>query len=501
MSQFSAPAVQQSGSSRVPPGAFGFSAFLACHLENLNLLHPARGLVSMNADQVWKAALGELQLELTRATYETWLNDARLVAYEDGAFVIGVANTYARDWLEHRLRPVVLRILTRLAGRTVAVRFVVWEAPPAEPEPQSLALLRPVDEKPVRANGATVNSLNPSYTLDTFVVGPGNRLAHAACQAVAERPASAFNPLFLYGGVGLGKTHLLHAIGHIGRADGLRVLYVSAETFTNDLIEAIRARTTDAFRETYRTVDVLLIDDIHFIAGKESTQEEFFHTFNTLHGNGAQIVISSDRPPRSMALLEDRLRSRFEWGLMVDIQPPELETRVAILQQKAAQRGARVPDEILYLIAEHIRSNIRELEGGLNRVLAMATLTAQPLTPDLVLTTLAEMTACTRPEATAQTIIETVSGFYHLTPEELCSSSRTRRIARPRQIAMYLLRQETESSLSAIGRMLGKRDHTTVMHACAKIAAMIDESTAFRREIQSIRERIYRGSPAYQAAR
>ncbi len=450
--------------------------------------------MTVNAERIWQTVLGELQLEMTRATFETWLRETRLVAHEDGCFVIGTANAYARDWLEQRLRSVIVRALTRHAGRSAQVRFVVYEPPPSsQPEPLALPL-----DKAVRPNGNGALSLNPNYRFETFVVGPGNRLAHAACQAVAEQPARTFNPLFLYGGVGLGKTHLMHAIAHVTHLAGLRVVYVSAETFTNDLIEAIRGHSTEAFREKYRTADVLLVDDIHFIAGKESTQEEFFHTFNALHSNGSQIVVCSDRPPRAMALLEERLRSRFEWGLMVDIQPPELETRIAILKSKASIRGMTVPDEILYLIAERIQSNIRELEGGLNRVLAMTTLTNQPLSAELALEALSDLSACAPAEITTEAIVNAVAAFYNLTLAELTSSSRERRLARARQVAMFLLRQETDASLSQIAALMQRQDHTTVIYACDKVAAMMDEDPSFRREVQAIRERIYQDTPVRQ---
>ncbi|MCS7217343.1 MAG: chromosomal replication initiator protein DnaA, partial [Candidatus Bipolaricaulota bacterium] len=296
------------------------------------------------------------------------------------------------------------------------------------------------------------------YTFDSFIVGPGNRLAHAACMAVAERPARAFNPLFIYGGVGLGKTHLLHAVGHLCIASGLQTLYVSAETFTNDLIEAIRTQNTESFREMYRTVDVLLVDDVQFIAGKESTQEEFFHTFNALYGNGAQIVVSSDRPPRAMATLEERLRSRFEWGLMVDIQPPELETRVAILRRKATEMGVDLPDEICFLIARRFQNNIRELEGALNRVVAVATLTQQSLTPELALQALEDMAAHARPQVKPEDILQAVAAFYGVTLDELAGPGRSQTVVRPRQVACYLLRQEAGASLPQIGQWLGGRD-------------------------------------------
>lgn len=447
----------------------------------------------MDAHRIWQAALGELQLELTRATFETWLRNSRLVACEDGVFVIGVANTYARDWLESRLRSVVARVLTRLTGRTASVRFVVWEGQREEPEtPPPLPLLNGRTTEPSRRNERSSGTLNPRYTFDSFIVGPSNRLAHAACMAVAERPARAFNLLFIHGGVGLGKTHLLHAIGHVCRASGLQTLYVSAETFTNDLIEAIRHQTTEAFREVYRSVDVLLVDDVQFIAGKESTQEEFFHTFNALHGNGAQIVISSDRPPRAMAALEERLRSRFEWGLIVDIQPPDLETRIAILRWKAAELDIRVPDEICFLIAERFQSNVRELEGALNRVVAVATLTHQPLTPELAAQALEDMVAHTRPPVTPQSIIQSVADFYNLRVEELRGTSRRQSVVRPRQVACYLLRHEAGASLPQIGQWLGGRDHTTILHACKRIETLLEADGTLRREVQAIRERLYR---------
>lgn len=456
----------------------------------------------MDANRIWQAALGELQLELTRATFETWLRNSRLVACEDGVFIIGVANTYARDWLESRLRPMVARALTRLTGRTASVRFVVWEEQREELEnPPSLPLWVGKTAESSRRNERSTDPLNPRYTFDSFIVGPGNRLAHAACMAVAEQPARSFNPLFIYGGVGLGKTHLLHAIGHICRAGDRQTLYVSAETFTNDLIEAIRHQTTDAFREIYRTVDVLLVDDVQFIAGKESTQEEFFHTFNALHDNGAQIVISSDRPPRAMATLEERLRSRFEWGLLVDIQPPELETRIAILRRKAAELGVPVLDEICFLIAERFQNNIRELEGALNRVVAVATLTHQPLTPELALQALEDMVAHARPQVTPESVLQVVADFYNLSVEELKSASRRQSVVRPRQIACYLLRQEAGASLPQIGQWLGGRDHTTILHACERIAALLEEDRALRQEIQTIRERLYREPLAQGRAR
>jgi chromosomal replication initiator protein len=440
----------------------------------------------MDAERIWQAALGELQMGMPRAAYDTWVRDAELLAYEDGAFVVGVQNAYARDWLHDRMLATVKRVLTGLAGRAVEVRFVVWQGDPEEAEPLP-ALPAPA---PARPNGAASTYLNSRYTFETFVVGPSNRLAHAAAQAVAESPAKAYNPMFLYGGVGLGKTHLLHAVGNACAPLGLQVLYVSSEEFTNDLINAIRTHTTDAFRERYRRIDVLLIDDIQFLAGKESTQEEFFHTFNALHGQDRQLVISSDRPPKALVTLEERLRSRFEWGLTADIQPPDLETRVAILRSKAERAGRSVEPALLERIARRIQSNIRELEGALTRVLAYADLIGAPLSPDLIETALSDMVP--RGGAlTAERIIAVVAEHFGLETDALLGRGRAKDVALPRQVAMYLLRGETNASLPQIGDALGGRDHTTVMYGCEKVAERMETDEALRRRVTAIREVLY----------
>jgi chromosomal replication initiator protein len=425
---------------------------------------------------------------MTQATFDTWLRGAKFVKYEYGSFVVGVKNGYAKDWLEHRLLPTIKRTLCRLAGKQVDVHFVVWDGQPRQQEEAALLDMPAPASTPPPALPAA--NLNPRYVFDSFVVGLGNRLAHAASMAVTESPAQAYNPLFVYGGVGLGKTHLLHAIGHACHAQGLRVLYASSEDFTNDLIEAIRARTTDMFREKYRTADVLLVDDIQFIAGKESTQEEFFHTFNTLHGAGKQIVLSSDRPPKAMVTLEERLCSRFEWGLIADVQPPDLETRIAILRSKAASCGAAVPDDILALIAARVQSNIRELEGALNRVVALSRLTHQPLTDELAETALSELMP-QRSKLTEEQILETVADHFGVERTAFEGPSRSRAIARPRQVAMYLLREETGASLPQIGALLGGRDHTTVLYGCERIADLIEEDAEMRREVIGLRQQLY----------
>jgi chromosomal replication initiator protein len=455
----------------------------------------------MKAEQAWQAAVGQLQMEMPKAAFNTWVRDAELIAYEDGVFMVGVPNAYARDWLESRLTSTLARMLTGIMNRTCTVRFSVWQGERSEEQADDFSDLLPDLDPPANANlltnQAPVKSLalNSRYTFENFVVGASNRLAHAASLAVAEKPAQAYNPLFLYGGVGLGKTHLLHAIGNQCQARGLAVLYVSSEEFTNDLINSIRTHTTQAFRDKYRRVDVLLIDDIQFIAGKESTQEEFFHTFNTLHGQEKQIVVSSDRPPKLLVTLEDRLRSRFEWGLAADIQPPDFETRVAILRSKASRCGHAVPGDILETIARRVQSNIRELEGALTRIQAFSDLSGMPLTPQLVETALADLLP-RRTEVQPQDIIRRVAQSFGISLERMLGRERTREVALPRQIAMYLLRQEANCSLPQIGDALGGRDHTTVMYACQKVEELLEQDDRLRRQVIELREQLY-GAPSF----
>ncbi len=441
----------------------------------------------MNIEQAWKSVLGQLQMDMPRASFETWVRDTYPLSYQNGILTVGTPNAYARDWLEARLTSTVNRLLIGILNAYVQVRFVVAPSPKTEIEALPAEETAREEEKAPRQAHPR---LNARYTFETFVVGSGNRLAHAACIAVAERPARAYNPLFLYGGVGLGKTHLLHAIGNFCHARGLKVLYVSSEEFTNDLINAIRNQTTQAFREKYRSIDILLVDDIQFIAGKESTQEEFFHTFNALHSQEKQIIISSDRSPKALVTLEERLRSRFEWGLIADIQPPDFETRLAILRYKAERMGRSVPTEILELIARRIQSNIRELEGALNRVLAFADLSRIPLTPDLVEVALADILP-SRTGIDSKRIIEAVAQTFNISAEKLLSRDRSREVALPRQIAMYLLREEANASLPQIGEALGGRDHTTVMYAIEKVREMIERDDMLRRQVIQIRQQIY----------
>ncbi|HKZ55082.1 MAG TPA: chromosomal replication initiator protein DnaA [Anaerolineales bacterium] len=438
----------------------------------------------MDAHRLWDAALGQLQIEIPRSAFDTWVYGAELLTYEDGTFIVGVQNAYARDWLQDRLHPTIRRVLSGISGRTVDVRFVVSHDEPALEEP-TIAL-----EIPQPASSNLVCNLNPRYSFDSFVVGPSNRLAHAAAQAVAESPARAYNPLFLYGGVGLGKTHLLHAMGNACSARGFQVLYVSSEEFTNDLIHAIRMHTTDTFRERYRRISVLLVDDVQFIAGKEATQEEFFHTFNTLHGQDKQLVISSDRPPKAFVTLEERLRSRFEWGLTVDIQPPDLETRLAILGSKAERSGHTVEPEHLEMIARRVQSNIRELEGALTRVLAFSDLSGVPLTKAVVESALVDFF----PRAGALSpdqIIAAVARQFGVDEDRLLSKERSARVSLPRQVAMYLIRQEAGLSLPQIGDTLGGRDHTTVIYGLEKISDLLETDDSLRRQVFAVREALH----------
>lgn len=448
----------------------------------------------MNAERHWQAALGQLQIDLPRATFETWVRDAELLTHEDGCYVIGVKNAYARDWLQDRLLSTVKQTLAGICGRTVEIRFVVWGGGGASSDHSQQLSSAPAEP----AESAADEPRSPwvvssRYSFENFVVGPSNRLAHAAALAVAESPARSYNPLFLYGGVGLGKTHLLHAIGQACASRDLRVLYVSSEEFTNDMINAIRSHTTDAFRGRYRQIDVLLIDDIQFIAGKESTQEEFFHTFNTLHSHDKQIVISSDRPPKALVTLEERLRSRFEWGLAADIQAPDFETRLAILRSKAERTGRQVEPELLELIAQQVQSNIRELEGALTRVLAYADLSGVELDPEVVERALSDLLPAGG-AVTVDEIIALVADEFGVDEEHMLSRDRSRVVALPRQVAMFLLREETESSLPEIGEALGGRDHTTVMYGYDKISNLIETDDSMRRQVMSIREGLYRQS-------
>lgn len=443
----------------------------------------------MNADQIWRAALGELQLQMTKPTFDTWFKNTRAISYEDGTLIVGVHNAYAKDWLENRLMAIIKRTLAGIVGRTVEAKFVLDAQAFEEEAP--LPLMQAAVPHPEMTTKQSLPMLNAKYTFSTFVIGSSNRLAHAAALAVAENPAKAYNPLFIYGGAGLGKTHLLHAIGHACLAKNSQVLYATSEKFTNELINAIRNHSTEEFRNKYRTIDVLLLDDIHFIAGKESTQEEFFHTFNALYGANKQIVISSDRHPKAIPTLEERLCSRFEGGLIADIQPPDLETRIAILRSKRESQFMPVPDEVIEYIAHKFMNNVRELEGALNRVVAEAMAQRKPVTIELATIALQSL-LINRKECTPEAVIETVADFYSLSPEDLKGPSRHHKLVKPRKIAMYLIRQETNASLPQIGAALGGRDHTTVLYGITTISDLLERDEMLRREVSTIKNRLYK---------
>jgi chromosomal replication initiator protein len=453
---------------------------------------------ALDLADVWSRALAGLGDDALPAQHRAWMQLTKPLALVQDTAVLATPNEFARDVLDTRLRPMIAEALSRELGRDIRVAVTVEQtdgdgpAPePAEPEPE------PIPEPRVAVREATTRPeparLNPKYQFDTFVIGSSNRFAHAAAVAVAEAPAKAYNPLFIYGESGLGKTHLLHAIGHYTQHlfTGSRIRYVSSEEFTNDFINSIRDDKAQNFQRRYRDIDVLLVDDIQFLENKERTQEEFFHTFNTLHNANKQIVISSDRPPKQLSTLEDRLRNRFEWGLITDIQPPDLETRIAILRKKAAQERLDAPPEVLEFIASKIASNIRELEGALIRVTAFASLNRQGVDLALAEVVLKDLVAdAGGPEITSATIMAQTAAYFGVSMEDLCGSSRSRVLVTARQIAMYLCRELTDLSLPKIGQQFGGRDHTTVMHADRKVRSLMAERRSIYNQVTELTNRI-----------
>jgi chromosomal replication initiator protein len=428
-----------------------------------------------SAQGIWEAALGELQVQVTKPNYRTWLEKTVGLSYDGNQFVVGVPNTFIAEYLGQNQRSLIEKTLIGLTRPGIKVHFRVSPGQEGQAKPA----FRP--------------GYNSRYTFDSFVVSNSNRLAYAAALSVAENPGRTYNPLFIYGGVGLGKTHLLHAIYHLALANDTRALYVSAEQFTNEFVTAVRGKSTEQFRSKYRSVDMLLIDDIQFISGKEQTEESFFHTFNELHNANHQIVITSDRPPKSMSHLGDRLCSRFEWGLIADIHPPSFDTRLAILQAKAEQEKVEVPLEVLEFIASRIQQNIRELEGSLHRAIAYARLFQALLTPELASRALADITPKGTKIApiTPALVIKNVADSFQLTVPDLISRRRDRETALARQVAMYLIKQTSNCPLAQIGQELGGRDHSTVIHACQKIASDMDNNPYLRRKIADIKQGIY----------
>jgi len=442
-----------------------------------------------NIEELWAATLSNIEQKISKPSFDTWLKNTKARVISEDWIVIDVPNEFARDWLEGHYTTLISNILYELTGAELNVKFVT----PNMEVPELIQQEKAEESEIITDETNFSTMLNPKYTFETFVIGAGNRFAHAASLAVAEAPAKAYNPLFIYGGVGLGKTHLMHAIGHYVQETNpdANVLYLTSEKFTNEFIHAIMENKATDFRSIYRNVDVLLIDDIQFLAGKEQTQEEFFHTFNALHEDNKQIIISSDRPPKEIPTLEDRLRSRFEWGLITDITPPDLETRIAILSKKAKAEGLEIPNEVMLYIANQIDTNIRELEGALTRVIAYSTLVNADVDTPLAVEALRDIIPNRQPKkVTVQSIQELISKEYNIRLEDFAARKRTHSIAFPRQIAMYLSRRLTGLSLPKIGEEFGGRDHTTVMHAFNKIEELIETDQEFSNTIKTIIEKL-----------
>jgi chromosomal replication initiator protein len=449
---------------------------------------------SSDPGQLWAAVLGQLQMQVTKPNFDTWLKHTSGLAYADDEFVVGTPNAFVAEMLEQRMYSLIAQTVEGVVESEVEVRFAVESTfdaseqsadPSPESEPAPGPLLAPT---PSGASGRSP-TLNTRYTFDRFVVGKSNELAHAAALAVARQPGQLYNPLVMYSDVGLGKTHLMHAIGHQVAARGMSLIYSTTEEFTNSYIRAIREGTTDEFRDRYRNEDVLLLDDVQFLIGKDQTQEGFFHTFNALHMTNRQIVLTSDRPVTALTLLEDRIQSRLAGGLVVDIQPPDIETRIAILRAKADGARQTISDDVLHYLAERIHKNIRELEGSLNRVIAFADLMGTPVTVDLVKRAIADMveTAAERqiPEIV---VIDTVAAHFGVSVETLKGRKRDKKTSLARQVAMYLLREESQLGQTAIGHALGGKAHNTVMHGCERIANQLNVDPHLRRDIINIRE-------------
>ena len=448
----------------------------------------------MEADlkQLWEKTLNIIKGEMSEVSFNTWIKSCEPISISSDTIKISVPNSFTQDILETRYKDLVANSIKAICSKLYKIEFLIAsEISPEENESSQPKVKK--REKTIIVNDELSATLNPKYTFDSFVIGNSNRFAHAASLAVAEAPAKAYNPLFIYGGVGLGKTHLMHAIGHyiLQSNPNAKVVYVSSEKFTNELIEGIKDDKNEEFRNKYRNVDVLLIDDIQFIAGKERTQEEFFHTFNTLHDANKQIILSSDRPPKEIPTLEDRLRSRFEWGLIADIQAPDFETRMAILKKKADVEQLNVPNEVMVYVATKIKSNIRELEGALIRIVAYSSLTNKEITVDLASEALKDIISKKQGKHITISIIQdVVASYFNLRVEDLKSQRRTRNVAHPRQIAMYLSRKLTDMSLPKIGEEFGGRDHTTVIHAYEKISENLNTDESLQHTIEDLTKKL-----------
>ncbi len=454
---------------------------------------PASSPSTTDAQRLWETVLGELQVSVEREQFRTWLSQTTGLELAAGRLLVGAPTEFVVRWLDGRLRVTIERAVEVHAGSPLSVQFrvvgpaVVESARDQAAHPSSRAAASP-ERPPLRRPPLLAPHFDPRYAFEAFVVGSSNKLAFTAARTVAERPATIYNPLFVYGGVGLGKTHLLHAVGHVALANGHTVIYASSEQFTNEFINSLRERSTEEFRQKYRSADFLLIDDIQFISGKEQTQEEFFHTFNDLYTRHKQIVLTSDRSPKLLPGIEDRLRSRFEWGLIADIQPPALETRIAILRSKVAEQKLLVPDAVVTFIASRVQDNIRELEGSLNRVVAYSQLMSSPITTELTAQALAGLLNARRSLPQPQAVLEAVQRLFRVAGDELTGPRRDQKIAYARHLAMYLIYEDCRRSLTETGRFLGNRDHSTILHGYTKIARLLTSDSAVRQDITELRE-------------
>lgn len=450
----------------------------------------------MNLKELWQTILGEIELNISKANFVTWFKNTKIISKKDSVITIGTPNGFTKEWLENKYDKLILKILRNNYPDIKEVSFVIEDTnhAPAISRRRMKPLFSEEQLKLQELNIDRETNLNPKYTFDNFIIGSFNELAQAAGRAVTKHLGTLYNPLFIYGGVGLGKTHLLQAIGNelSKKNPNKKVKYLGSEKYTSDLVDAISKKGMESFKNKYRKIDVLIIDDIHFIAGKEKTQEEFFHTFNSLYQKNKQIIISSDRPPKAISTLEDRLRSRFEGGMIADISYPDLETRIAILKSKSKEKKFNLQDEVIQYIADNIQNNIRELEGTLTRLIAFSQ--TNKITPDLEMSSqiLSKIISQPKKKTDLKNIIKSVAEFYDIKTNELVSRSRKKELVYPRQITMYLIREELSSSYPFIGQKLGGRDHTTVMYACQKINDQVKKNDSFQQEINLIKERIYK---------
>lgn len=453
----------------------------------------------MTNQQLWQAIIGDLEVTLSKASFGTWFKNTGIIEKADDYIVVGVPSNFTRDWISSKYHTSLLKSLKSIAPEVKTIKYYVGHFK-AENNGAQPALIPNSSTKKHTATSSTpaqpaqgVGNLNPQYTFETFIVGQNNELANAASTTVAKNPGSQYNPLFIYGGVGLGKTHLMHAVGHklLAGNPNLKILYVTSEKFTNDYVAAIQQKRIDEFKKLYRNVDMLLVDDVQFIAGKEQTQEEFFHTFNELRDKGKQIIITADRLPKDIPAIEQRLVSRFEWGMVADIGAPNLETRIAILQIKMKKKGVEIDKEVVEYIAENVTNNIRELEGALNKLLIYQQIENKPLTLEQAKNILASIVNAKKKAVTLSKIAESVANFYSITMDDLLKQSRRKEYVKPRQTAMYIARKELGSSFPSIGEFFGGRDHTTVMHGVEKVEKAVDANDGIKQEVELILEKIY----------